>query len=333
MKLSEFDYELDDELIAQRPKRPRDESKLFFLGKNGKKHLRFKDISSLLKEGDILVKNRSKVRPARVDGKKDTGGEIEVLFHRPVEKGWECLIKGSNIREDRAIFIGDKEFEIIESREEGLFVIDCKNAVDLMEEHGTMPTPPYIKEDIESSEEYQTTYAEVKGSVAAPTAGFHFTEELLEEIENKGVEIHDITLHVGPATFLPVNEEKVEDHEMGEEYYKVEEETAEAINKANEEGRRVILVGTTTVRAVESASQSGKVKPQEGWTDLFIYPGYEFNSGIDLLITNFHLPESTLLMLVSAFAGKERLLSAYEEAVEKNYRFYSFGDAMFIEGK
>ncbi len=333
MRLSEFDYELDEDLIAQRPKRPRDESKLFFLGRDEKKHLLFKDIPQLLKEGDVLVKNKSKVRPARIDGRKDTGGKIEVLFHRPVEDGWECLIKGSNIQEGRTILIEEEEFEIIESREEGLFVIDCENAVDLMEENGEMPTPPYIKEEIEDSEEYQTTYAEEKGSVAAPTAGFHFTEELLEKLENKGVEIHDITLHVGPATFLPVNEEKIEDHDMGEEYYKVEEETAEAINKANEEGRRVIFVGTTTVRAVESASRSGKVEPQEGWTDLFIYPGYEFKSGMDLLITNFHLPESTLLMLVSAFAGKERLLSAYEEAVEKDYRFYSFGDAMLIEGK
>ncbi len=332
MKLSEFDYELSQDRIAQRPMRPRSESKLLHLSKDGIDHYVFKDLLGLLEEGDVLVKNDSKVVPARLEGKKDTGGHIEILFHRPTERGWECLIKGSNIKEGREIIVGGDEYEILESKEGGRFIIDCQDAKSLMEKHGEMPTPPYIKEEIEHSDEYQTVYAEEEGSIAAPTAGFHFTDDLLEEIEESGVEIHDITLHVGPGTFLPVREEEVEEHDMGEEYYEVGEEAAEAINRANEEGRRVILVGTTTVRAVESAAEDGHVKPKSGSTDLFIYPGYEFQSGMDLLLTNFHLPKSTLLMLVSAFASKERIFKAYEEAKRKGYRFYSFGDSMLIEG-
>jgi len=335
MKLSKFEYDLPKEKIAQRPMRPRDESRLFYLGKDEKKHIRFQDITEFFREGDVLVKNRSKVIPAKLEGKKDTGGNIEVLFNRPLDEGWECLIKGSNIKEGREIVLDGTEYEIIESKRGGRFVIDCSDgkAYELMENHGDMPTPPYIEEELESPDEYQTVYAERKGSVAAPTAGFHFTEELLEEIEGKGVEIYDITLHVGPGTFLPVKEDQIEDHDMDEEYYEVGKETAEAITRANEEDRRVILVGTTTVRAVETASRNGVVRPEKGWTDLYIYPGYEFQSGMDLLLTNFHLPKSTLIMLVSAFAGRERILEAYEEAVEKDYRFYSFGDSMLIEGQ
>jgi len=335
MKLSKFDYDLPEEKIAQRPMRPRDESRLFYLGKDEKKHLRFHDIAELLQEGDVLVKNKSKVIPARVEGKKDTGGKIEVLFNRPVGEGWECLIKGSNVKEERDIILDENKYEVIESGRGGRFVIDCgdKEAYELMNEKGDMPTPPYIKEELSSSDEYQTVYAEDEGSVAAPTAGFHFTEELLDDIKDKGVEVHDITLHVGPGTFLPVKEDEIQDHELDEEYYEVGEGTAKAITKANEENRRVILVGTTTVRAVESTSESGVVRPKKGWTDLYIYPGYEFQSGMDLLLTNFHLPKSTLIMLVSAFAGRERILESYREAVEKDYRFYSFGDSMLIEGK
>ncbi|MBS3781760.1 MAG: tRNA preQ1(34) S-adenosylmethionine ribosyltransferase-isomerase QueA [Candidatus Thermoplasmatota archaeon] len=334
MKLSKFDYELPQEKIAQRPMRPRDESKLFYLGRNEKKHLHFQDITDLLQDGDVLVKNKSKVIPARVRGEKDTGGKIEVLFNRPVEKGWECLIKGSNIKEGRQIVLGKNKFEVVESWREGRFVIDCKEkqVYELMTQEGEMPTPPYIKKDLNSSDEYQTVYAKEEGSVAAPTAGLHFTEELLDEIKDKGVEVHDIILHVGPGTFLPVKENQIEDHTMDEEYYEVGENAAKAITKANEENRRVIFVGTTTVRAVETVSENGVVKPGKGWTQLYIYPGYEFQSGMDLLLTNFHLPKSTLIMLVSAFAGRERILEAYKEAVEKDYRFYSFGDSMLIEG-
>ncbi len=333
MELSKFDYDLEDDRIAQRPMRPRDESKLFFLGRDEKRHMTFKDILSFLREGDLLVKNSSKVIPAKVEGEKDTGGKIEVLFHREIEEGWKCLISGSNIKEGRTVRLGGEEFEILDDQEEGFFVLECEDPYQLMKEHGEMPTPPYIEEEIEEDREYQTIYAEEEGSVAAPTAGFHFSEELLEKTKEKGVEVHDITLHVGPGTFLPVNEDEVEEHEMHEEYYEVSKKTAEAVNRANEEGRRVICVGTTTVRALESAAQDEEVLPKKGWTDLFIYPGYEFQSGMDFLLTNFHLPESTLLMLVSAFAGRERILEAYEEAKERGYRFYSFGDAMLIEGE
>ena len=333
MKLSKFDYNLPKERIAQRPMKPRDESKLFYLGNDRKKHLKFKDLPSLLQKGDVLVKNKSKVLPARVYGKKDTGGKIEVLFHRPVDGGWECLIKGSNIKEGREVILNHKSYEIVDSGKGGRFTISCEDAEQLMEEEGSMPTPPYIKEDLSHPDEYQTVYAEDEGSIAAPTAGFHFTEELIDTIKSKGVDIHDITLHVGPGTFLPVRTDEIENHELGEEYYKIDEQTAGAITKANEEGRRVIAVGTTTVRTLETVSKNGIIKPGEGWTDLFIYPGYEFQSGMDLLLTNFHLPKSTLLMLVSAFAGRERILNAYKEAVGRKYRFYSFGDSMLVEGK
>lgn len=333
MKLTKFDYELPEEKIAQQPKRPRDESKLFYLGRGEKKHLKFKDIVSFFKEGDVLVKNESKVIPAKIEGEKDTGGKIEVLFNRKVENGWECLITGSNINEGRYIVLNGKDYEIVEDLKEGYFVIDCNDAEKLMNEAGEMPTPPYIKKGLESPDEYQTVYAEKEGSVAAPTAGFHFTQDLISQIKDKGVEVHDITLHVGPGTFLPVKEEDIEEHDIGEEYFEVGKKTADAITKANEEGRRVILVGTTTVRAVESAAENGVVTPKKGWTDLYIYPGYEFQSQMDLLLTNFHLPKSTLVMLVSAFAGRERILKAYQEAVERDYRFYSFGDSMLIEGK
>lgn len=333
MDISDFDYELDGDLIAQRPKRPRDQSKLFFLKNEASKHLKFSSLPELLREGDILVKNKSKVIPARVMGKKDTGGKVELLFNRPVDGGWECLIKGSNIKVGRKLFVDDREIDIVESGRGGLFTVDCDDPRDLINRYGTMPTPPYIKEEIDSPQEYQTVYAEEGGSIAAPTAGFHFTERLLNEIREIGVEVYDIVLHVGPATFLPVRADNIEEHYMGEEYYRVDEKTAEAVTEANEEGRRIILVGTTTVRALETVSQDEKVMPGEGWTDLFIYPGYEFQSGLDLLLTNFHLPKSTLVMLVSAFAGRERILSAYREAMERGYRFYSFGDAMLLEGK
>lgn len=334
MNLSKFDYDLPKNMIAQRPMRPRDESKLFYLGNKEKKHLLFREIVDFFQEGDVLVKNRSKVIPARVEGKKDTGGKIEVLFSRPTEDGWECLIKGSNIKDGRKIVLDGMKHEIVESKKGGLFIISCddERAYELMEKIGDMPTPPYIKEELRSSDEYQTVYAKKEGSVAAPTAGLHFTEDILGSLKEKSVEIHDITLHVGPGTFLPVKEEQVEKHDMEKEYYEVSENTAEAVTTANKEGRRVILVGTTTVRALETVSKDGVVESGKGWTDLFIYPGYEFQSGMDFLLTNFHLPESTLIMLVSAFAGRERILQAYREAVEKGYRFYSFGDSMLIEG-
>ncbi|MFO7991987.1 MAG: tRNA preQ1(34) S-adenosylmethionine ribosyltransferase-isomerase QueA [Thermoplasmata archaeon] len=332
MKLSDFDYELDKSKIAQRPMRPRDESKLFYLKRGGHEHLRFHDLPGLLQEGDVLVRNRSKVFPARVNGKKDTGGKVEILFYSEVKKGWECLVKGKNIKEGRVLVVEGETLEVVENLDGGHFILKSDNIEELIATHGEMPTPPYIKKDLEEMSEYQTIYAEEEGSIAAPTAGFHFTQEVLNEIRDKGTDIYDVILHVGPGTFLPVRTDDVEEHDMEREWYRIPEDTAEAVTRANKEGRRVVLVGTTTVRAIESASENGEVKAEEGWADLFIYPGYEFQSGMDLLLTNFHLPKSTLIMLVSAFVGRERILDAYREAVDKDYRFYSFGDAMLIEG-
>lgn len=333
MKLSDFDYDLDEDLIAQEPIRPRHDSRLFYLKRSGSKHLKFSDFPNLLREGDVLVKNRSKVVPARVHGHKDTGGKVEILFYRETDEGWLSMVKGNNIQVGRKLYVEDEPIEILKNKKEGMFILDCEDPKKLMKEYGEMPTPPYIKKQIEEPQEYQTVYAEDKGSIAAPTAGLHFTKEILGDIKEKGVEIYDVILHVGPGTFLPVHDENIDEHEMGEEYYEIPKNTAEGITKANEEGRRVILVGTTTVRAIETASNNEIVRPEKGWTDLFIRPGYEFRSGIDLLLTNFHLPRSTLILLVSAFAEKERVLDAYNEAIEEEYRFYSFGDAMLVEGK
>ncbi len=332
MKLSDFDYELDRSKIAQRPMRPRDESKLFYLKKDGHEHLRFKDLPELIRDGDVIVRNVSKVFPARVNGKKDTGGKVEILFYREVKDGWECLVKGKNIKEGRELIVEGETIEVVENLDGGHFTLKSDKIEELIQKHGEMPTPPYIKREIENRSEYQTVYAEEEGSIAAPTAGFHFTQDVLDEIIDKGADIYDVILHVGPGTFLPVRTDEVEEHGMEREWYQIPEETAEAVTRANEEGRRVILVGTTTVRAMESAAENGKIKAKEGWADLFIYPGYEFQSGMDMLLTNFHLPRSTLIMLVSAFVGRERIMDAYREAVEKDYRFYSFGDAMLIEG-
>ncbi|MGM0405825.1 MAG: tRNA preQ1(34) S-adenosylmethionine ribosyltransferase-isomerase QueA [Thermoplasmatota archaeon] len=333
MKLSDFDYELDESLIAQEPVRPRHDSRLLYLKNEGYEHLKFSELPTLLREGDVLVKNRSKVIPARVHGQKDTGGKVEILFYRETEEGWLSMVKGNNIQVGRKLYVEDEPIDILKNKKEGMFILDCENPKKLMKEYGEMPTPPYIKKQIEKPQEYQTIYAEDKGSIAAPTAGLHFTKEILDEIRQKGVEMYDVILHVGPGTFLPVHDENIDKHEMGKEYYEIPESTAEGITKANEEGRRVILVGTTTVRAVETASTNEVVRSEKGWTDLFIRPGYEFQSGMDLLLTNFHLPKSTLIMLVSAFAGRECVLDAYDEAVEEEYRFYSFGDAMLVEGE
>ncbi len=334
MDVSEYDYEFDDDLIAQEPAEPRDHSRLMFVGKEKIEHLKFYNITDILKEGDVLVKNRSKVIPARLLGKKDTGGKVELLLYNECKTDiWDCLIKGSNIREGVKISVGNHDLEVIEHLHGGRFLVRCSNGGRVMREHGEMPTPPYIDRSLSDPDQYQTVYAEESGSIAAPTAGFHFTEDILEELENKGVEIHDVILHVGPGTFIPIRTDEVEEHHMDEEYYVVPKGTARAVTRANEEGRRVILVGTTTVRAIESVSQDGVVKPGEGWTDLYIYPGYEFRSGIDLFLTNFHLPRSTPLMLVHAFGGEKRLREAYEQAVKRRYRFYSFGDAMLLEGK
>ncbi|WP_163329051.1 tRNA preQ1(34) S-adenosylmethionine ribosyltransferase-isomerase QueA [Desulfurobacterium thermolithotrophum] len=342
MKVSDFDYELPKELIAKFPVEPRDSSRLMVLNKKTGKieHRIFKDIVEYLKAGDVLVINDTKVIPARLFGKLDTGGKVEILLVRqPGLNTWEVMAKPARkLKKGRKIYF-DEELEAVVKKYSGEgkriieFVIKSnKDFMEKLEEIGHIPLPPYIEreEKPEDREKYQTVFARKEGAVAAPTAGLHFTTELLENLKSKGIIIKNITLHVGPGTFKPVKVENVEDHQMDYETYYVPEDTAIEINRAKEEGRRVIAVGTTVTRTLESAAdESGKVKRGEDSTNLFIYPGYKFKV-IDALITNFHLPRSTLLMLVSAFAGKERILNAYKEAVRKCYRFYSYGDAMFI---
>ncbi|ADY74088.1 S-adenosylmethionine:tRNAribosyltransferase-isomerase [Desulfurobacterium thermolithotrophum DSM 11699] len=342
MKVSDFDYKLPKELIAKFPVEPRDSSRLMVLNKNTGKieHRIFKDIVEYLKAGDVLVINDTKVIPARLFGKLDTGGKVEILLVRqPGLNTWEVMAKPARkLKKGRKISF-DEELEAVvkEYSGEGKRIIEFviksnKDFMEKIEEIGHIPLPPYIEreEKPEDREKYQTVFARKEGAVAAPTAGLHFTTELLENLKSKGIIIKNITLHVGPGTFKPVKVENVEDHQMDYETYYVPEDTAIEINRAKEEGRRVIAVGTTVTRTLESAAdESGKVKQGEDSTNLFIYPGYKFKV-IDALITNFHLPRSTLLMLVSAFAGKERILNAYKEAVRKGYRFYSYGDAMFI---
>ncbi len=340
MKTSDFNYELPEELIAQHPMKNRDESRLLILNKsNGEvTHRHFYDILEELHAGDVLVLNNTKVIPARLYGTK-IGGEahVEVLLLKRLEgykDEWEALVrpgkrlkKGTSIDFGNGLLTGHIVEEIPQGRRirfeyDGIFE-------ELLEQLGTMPLPPYIHEKLHDQNRYQTVYAEIDGSAAAPTAGLHFTPELLDKIRAKGVIITTILLHVGLGTFRPVKAERIEDHNMHEEYYEVQKEAADIINAAKQEGRRVIAVGTTTTRTLESASKDGKISAGSGVTDIFIYPGYQFEI-IDALITNFHLPQSTLLMLVSALAGKDHVLAAYREAVKEKYRFFSFGDAMFI---
>jgi S-adenosylmethionine:tRNA ribosyltransferase-isomerase len=332
MKLSDFDYALPKELIAQEPLRRRDASKLMVLRGDNIEHRIFREIVRYLERGDLLVFNNSRVIPARLKGKKSTGGRVELLLVKELEENlWECLFKGK-LRESMEIIFPSGIHARVENKSEGKLVVrfsggDIRQA---MWKIGEMPTPPYIKRRVDNPEEYQTVYASKDGSIAAPTAGFHFTQELLAELRSRGVEFAFITLHVGLGTFLPVKVEEVEKHRMHEEHFEIPRNEAEKINRALEEGCRVFAVGTTTVRALESAFQDGGVVPGVSTTTLFIYPGYEFRLPYAGLITNFHLPRSTLLMLVSAFAGRERILRAYQEAIKHRYRFYSFGDAMLI---
>lgn len=342
MKVSDFDYELPKELIAKFPVEPRDSSRLMVLHRNTGEieHRIFRDIALYLKPGDVLVINDTKVIPARLFGKLETGGKVELLLVRQPGLGiWEVMAKPARkLKEGKRIYF-DEELEAVvkgyggEGRRIVEFILKSnKDFMEKLEEIGHIPLPPYIEreEKPEDRAKYQTVFARKEGAAAAPTAGLHFTEELLQKLKDKGIIIKNITLHVGPGTFKPVKVENVEEHQMDYETYHVPEATAAEINRAKEEGRRVIAVGTTVTRTLESAAEKdGKVKPGEGSTNLFIYPGYRFKV-IDALITNFHLPRSTLLMLVSAFAGRERILNAYREATLKGYRFYSYGDAMFI---
>ncbi len=342
MKVSLFDYHLPKELIAKYPKEPRDSSRLLVLNrKTGEiEHKVFYQISDYLKEGDLLVLNDTKVIPARLFGELQSGAKVEVLLIRQVEPlTWEVMARPARKLKPgkRVFFDGELSAEVVKYLGEGRrllrFKVEGRNTfMEKVYQLGHIPLPPYVeREDTEEDRErYQTVFAVKEGSVAAPTAGLHFTKELLSKLKEKGVIIKNITLHVGPGTFKPVKTEEVEEHQMDYETYQIPSETALEVNRAKEEGRRVIAVGTTVVRTLESAAdEEGKVKAGEGITNLFIYPGYKFKV-VDALITNFHLPRSTLLMLVSAFAGRERVLNAYKEAVKLGYRFYSFGDAMFI---
>ena len=341
MRTDDFDYELPQELIAQTPLEDRSSSRLLLLDKNtGKtKHENFHNIINYLKSGDVLVLNDTKVIPARIIGiKEETNAVIELLLLKDLGNDiWECLAKpAKRLKIGTIVSFGEGALkaEVIEKLDDGICHIKLLYdgiLMEILEKLGTMPLPPYIHEKLEDQSRYQTVYAKNLGSAAAPTAGLHFTKELLKEIEDKGITVTYVTLHVGLGTFRPVEVEDVNKHIMHTEWYRMTEETASILNRAKEEGRRIIAVGTTSTRTLEtiSSANDGKYKACSGDTNIFIYPGYTFK-GIDCLITNFHLPKSTLIMLVSALAGKENILNAYKIAVKEKYRFFSFGDAMFI---
>lgn len=340
-KTSDYFYELPEELIAQTPVEPRDHSSMLVLDRETGKtqHKHFYDVLDYLKPGDCLILNDSRVLPARIYGtKKDTGAHVEFLLLKCVGNNkWETLVKPGRKAKVGAEFVfspGVLEGKITDVLEDGNRIIDfsCEgNFYTILEELGKMPLPPYITEELKDQERYQTVYSHELGSAAAPTAGLHFTKELLKKIEEKGVKIGYVTLHVGLGTFRPVKAENITEHKMHREHYHLPKETADLINETKKNGGRVIAVGTTSCRTLESVAtfNDGKILESDGWTSIFIYPGYDFKV-LDGLITNFHLPESTLIMLVSAFAGYEHVMAAYKEAVEKRYRFFSFGDAMLI---
>lgn len=355
MKVSEFNYDLPKELIAQVPIKNRDESRLMILDRKTQtiEHKIFKDVLDYLQPGDCLVRNNTKVIPARLYGvKEETGAHVEFLLLKRIEGDiWEVMVKpgrklmpGTKVIFGEGVLDGSIEKNATKKvllRAEILEKLDAGNRKvkfeydgifnEILNEIGLMPLPPYIHEKLKEKDRYQTVYAKYEGSSAAPTAGLHFTEELLKKVKEKGVEIANVTLHVGIGTFRPVKVENVEEHDMHSEHFYIKKEDAEKINKAKREGHRVIAVGTTSCRVLESvADENGMVKETEGDTNIFIYPGYRFKC-LDCLITNFHLPESTLIMLVSALAGKDFIMKAYEEAVKEKYRFFSFGDAMFIK--
>ncbi len=341
MKVKDFDFYLPEELIAQHPMEKRDEARLLVLDKKtGEIEDKiFKDILDYLTPNDCLVLNNTRVLPARLIGsKEETGGKMEFLLLKRKEKDvWETLVKPGKRAQIGARFIfgnGELKAEVIEMGEEGSRIVKFYYEgifEEILDQLGQMPLPPYIKEKLDDKEMYQTVYSKEEGSAAAPTAGLHFTEELLEKIKEKGAKLAFLTLHVGLGTFRPVKVEDIQEHIMHSEYYKMDKETAKIINTTREKGGRVIAVGTTSCRTLETIGDiEGKVKEQSGWTDIFIYPGYKYKV-VDALITNFHLPQSTLLMLVSALAGRDNIMNAYNMAVEKEYRFFSFGDAMFIK--
>lgn len=340
MKKSDFYFDLPEELIAQTPLEKRDTSRLLHLGrKSGEiSHEHFYDITKHLNKGDCLVLNDSRVMPARLYGTRSTGGSVEVVLLRDLGGGkWECLTRpGKKTRPGAEIYFGDGELKatVTDVIEDGNRILQFEYDgifLEILDRLGKMPLPPYIKAELSDRERYQTVYSRELGSAAAPTAGLHFTEELLDKIRAMGVKVCFVTLHVGLGTFRPVKEDDILDHEMHSEFCMIPQETADAINATKAAGGRVVAVGTTSCRTLESfAGENGTMSAKSGWTKIFIYPGYRFKC-IDALITNFHLPESTLIMLVSALAGRENILNAYNTAVEEKYRFFSFGDAMMIE--
>ena len=339
METKDYDYELDSSFIAQHPEDKRTESKLMILNRkdNTIEHKHFYDIIDYLNPGDCLVVNNSKVIPARLFGHRvDREEMIEVFLLKNIEDTkWECLVKpGKKMKMDTEIIFGEKlSANVVGITDEGHRILDMKfDGIfnEILEEIGNIPLPPYITEKLEDKSKYQTVYAKHDGSVAAPTAGLHFSNELLDKIKEKGVNIAYVTLHVGLGTFKPVSDDKIENHKMHSEYYVLDKENSDIINKTKENNGRVIAVGTTSVRTLESiGTKYGLIKPDSDWTDIFIFPGYKFKA-VDAIITNFHLPKSTLIMLVSSFYDRDNILKAYEEAKLNNYRFFSFGDAMFI---
>ena len=341
MKLSEFNYYLPEELIAQTPIEKRDESRLMVLDKETGQieHKTFKDIINYLEPGDCLVRNNTKVIPARLYGKKETGANVEFVLLKNIEGDiWEAMVRpGNKLHQGAKVIFGDGllKAEILDSLPDGTRKVQFSyDGIfnEILDKIGLMPLPPYIHESLKDNDRYQTVYAKYDGSAAAPTAGLHFTNELLKQIEEKGIDIANVTLHVGIGTFRPVKEENIEEHDMHTEHYYIKQEDVDKINETKKNGGKVIAVGTTSCRVLETIADenTGMVHVTEGDTNIFIYPGYKFKC-IDGLITNFHLPESTLVMLVSALAGREYILKAYNEAVKEEYKFFSFGDAMFIK--
>ncbi len=339
MKVSDFNYELPEELIAQTPIQKRDESRLMILDRKKQtiEHRLFKDIVDYLEEGDCLVRNNTKVLPARLYGKKETGANVEFLLLNRIEGDiWECIVKpGNKLHIGAKVIFGEGllNANILDIMPGGTRKVQFKYKGifnEILDKIGLMPLPPYIHEELKEKDRYQTIYAKFDGSAAAPTAGLHFTYEVFDKLQKKGVKVANVTLHVGIGTFRPVKVENIEDHKMHSEHFYIKQEDADKINETKKKGKRVISVGTTSCRVLESVSdENGYLKEIEGDTKIFIYPGYKFKC-IDGLITNFHLPKSTLLMLVSALAGREYILKAYNEAVKEKYRFFSFGDAMCI---
>ena len=340
MRTDDFNFDLPEELIAQHPLEQRDHSRLLVLDKHSGNitHKRFDDILDYLVPGDVLVVNNTRVIPARLFGMKEGGtAHIEVLLLKPVENQpdhWEVLVRpGKRVKVGAKVIFGEGKMTgtVVDDTDTGRIMKFEYNGIfnEILDELGTMPLPPYIKAKLDDQERYQTVYAKERGSAAAPTAGLHFTKELLAEVKARGIEVVEVLLHVGLGTFRPVQVDDIHSHKMHSEYYRITQDAADTINKALDEGRRVIAVGTTSTRTLESAAKDGRVVAGDGDTSIFIYPGYQFQV-LSGLITNFHLPKSTLVMLVSALAGREHVLHAYEEAVKERYRFFSFGDAMFI---